>query len=82
MWRAQSTMGVSSLALLMILESARAASTCDRTSAAADIVCSHGVRHTIDRRFHYFANCYIQGAGVRDSESCPPGWAFQDGGLK
>ena len=82
MWRAQSTMGVSSLALLMILESARASSTCDRTSAEPDIVCSHGVRHTIDRRFHYYANCYIQGAGVRDSESCPPGWAFQDGGLK
>ena len=81
MWRAQSTMGVSSLALLTILESARAASTCDRTSAAADIVCSQGVRHTIDRQFHYHASCYIQGAGVRDSESCPPGWAFQDIGV-
>ena len=81
MWRAQSTIGVSSLALLTILESARAASTCDRTSAAADIVCSQGVRHTIDRQFHYHASCYIQGAGVRDSESCPPGWAFQDIGV-
>ena len=75
-------MGVSSLALLMILESARASSTCDRTSAAADIVCSLSGRHTIDRRFGYHANCYIQGAGVRNSSSCPPGWAFQDGGFK
>ena len=55
-----------------------AASTCDRTSAAADIVCSLSERHTIDRRFGYKTNCYIQGAGVQNSSSCPPGWAFQE----